>query len=275
MVFCSLFIRTENSKLIIKKLKLYFRCFALGGDFQEFIHLLEAEQIEYDLASEKTLEEFATVEHRRLKVGNRAYDLLVLPPGMENLNNLTVTLLRDYLIRDGRLISWVAPPDYVDGRPTEDIRRLAASYSDRWFNVGPADGFALIRKLSPPAVEFSGLSSRALFYHQRREFDHGQFLFLANTDPSETVSGHAALPGASLERWDPFTGSVDPYPFDRSGGRLEADFSVPPGGSLLLCATSKRVRPEAEAEESAEEMSADGQAEVSGRRRSTASRRTS
>jgi len=235
---------------------------SLGNDFQEFIHLLEAEQIEYDLASEKTLEEFGAVAHRRISVGQRAYDLVILPPGLENLNNYTVTLLRDFLIRDGKLVSWVAPPDYVDGRLTEDIRLLAASYADRWFNVGSADGFALIRRLSPSPVEFRDLSSRALLFHQRREFDRGRFVFLANTHPVEAVSGRLALEGMSLEEWDPFTGSVKPYPFDRRGGKLETGFTVPPGGSLLLCATSKRARSAPVREELSEPMTAEGPVEV-------------
>ena len=96
----------------------------VGSDFQAFVHLLEAEHIEYDLVSEKTLQAFGSASHARLNVGARSYGLVVLPPGLRNLEDTTVALVRDYLIRDGKIVSWVAPPDFVNGLPTEDLREL-------------------------------------------------------------------------------------------------------------------------------------------------------
>ena len=122
----------------------------VGSDFQAFVHLLEAEHIEYDLVSEKTLQAFGSASHARLNVGARSYGLVVLPPGLRNLEDTTVALVRDYLIRDGKIVSWVAPPDFVNGLPTEDLRELQNSFGDRWLNSGPGNGFDKIRRYSPP-----------------------------------------------------------------------------------------------------------------------------
>lgn len=236
----------------------------LGDDFQEFVHLLEAEQIEYDLASEKTLEEFGAVRNRKFTVGRRTYDLVVLPPGMSNLNANTVTLLRDHLMTGGKVVSWVAPPDYIDGKITEDLRVLAASYADRWFNIGTENGFALLRRLSPPGVTFAPVTPHRLLFHQRRGFERGQFLFLANTDPENAAEGRLTVNGASVERWDPFTGEAAPYPSTRMKNKVEADYAIPPGGSLLLCVTEKRARAEGPAApEAAEDMPSAAPVEVS------------
>jgi hypothetical protein len=51
------------------------------------------------------------------------------------------------------------------------------------------------------------------------------------------------LEGGSAEAWDPFTGAVKPYPFGRRGGNLDLSFSLPPGGSLLLCLKDERDKP--------------------------------
>ncbi|NTU51488.1 MAG: hypothetical protein HGA94_03510, partial [Candidatus Aminicenantes bacterium] len=118
---------------------------SIGADFQAFIHLLEAEHIEYDLASEKTLQEFASTGHASLKIGERTYKLVILPPGLRNLEDSTVTLNRDYLIRNGKIVSWVAPPDFVNAIPTEDLRLLQESFGDRWLNSGPGSGFDKVR----------------------------------------------------------------------------------------------------------------------------------
>ena len=132
----------------------------VGTDFQAFVHLLEAEQIEYDLVSEKTLQEFGATSHASLKVGARSYDLVILPPGLRNLEDSTVALIRDYLIRDGKIVSWVAPPDFVNGILTEDLRLLQESFGDRWLNSGPGSGFDKVRMFSPPAVVFNVASGR-------------------------------------------------------------------------------------------------------------------
>ncbi len=231
---------------------------ALGEDFQDFVHLLEAHHVEYDLASEKTLEEFGSIKNLRLQVGRRSYDLILLPPGFENINDTTLVLLRDYLMGGGRVICWPAPPDYVDGKVTNDIRLLAASYGDRWFGPGEDRGFARLRQLAPPRLAFSEPGPQPWLFHQRREFDGGQLVFLANTSPDRSAEGSLALTGGSVEEWDPFTGQVRPYPYARVKAGVEARFALPPGGSLLLCVPEKRGRPAAERQEAFEELPSPG-----------------
>jgi len=216
---------------------------AVGTDFQAFIHLLEAEHVEYDIVSEKTLQEFATVSHAKLNVGERSYGLIILPPGLRNLEDTTVALVRDYLIRDGRILSWVAPPDFVNGLITEDIRDLQASFGDRWRDIGPGGGFDRLREMNPPAITFTGLRPGAKLFHQRREFAGGRLVFLANTDAEATAAGTLSLSGGSAEEWDPFTGLVKAYPFARQGVQVEIAFSLPPAGSLLLCVKDERGKP--------------------------------
>jgi len=231
----------------------------VGADFQAFVHLLEAEQIEYDLVSEKTLREFGSVSHAKLNVGARSYGLVILPPGLRNLEDTTVVLIRDYLIRDGKIVSWPAPPDYVNGMITEDLRELQASFGDRWLPIGPGGGFDRVRQFSPPAITFAGITGGAKLFHQRREFAGGQLVLLVNSDAEATAGGTLTLAGGSAEEWDPFTGAVKPYPFERRGDGIEAAFSLPPAGSLLLCVKDERAKPPAPAPPlSWEDVPADG-----------------
>jgi len=216
---------------------------AIGADFQRFVNLLEAEHVEYDLASEKTLQEFGSTSHATLKVGARSYRLVVLPPGLRNLEDTTAALIRDYLIRDGKIVSWVAPPDFVNGIPTEDLRVLQESFGDRWLNSGPGGGFDKVRMFSPPEIEFAPTSGNERLFHQRREFDGGRIVFLANADPSATAAGTMTLDGGSAEEWDPFTGRVKPGLFTRRGDKLDLAYTIPPGGSLLLCVKDERAKP--------------------------------
>jgi hypothetical protein len=235
---------------------------SIGEDFQDFVHLLEAHQVEYDLASEKTLEEFASVKNRSLAVGRRSYDLVLLPPGLENINDSTFVLLRDFLMRGGRIICWPGPPDYVDGKRTDEVRMLAFGYADRWLNSGPGGGFEKIRRLSPPRIVFSGPASHPEILHQRREFDGGQLVFLVNIDPGRPAEGKMDLAGGSVEQWDPATGDVRPHEFSRRKGGVETSFSLPPGGSLLLCVLEKGAREVAAPAAAWEEVPAGGEMTV-------------
>ncbi len=165
-------------------------------------------------------------------------------------------------MRGGKIISWPAPPDYVDGKVTDDIRTLAASFGDRWLDPGPGGGFDKVRSMSPPRIAFSEPSTHSGLYHQRREFDGGQFVFLANADPARPAEGKMSLEGGSVEQWDLFTGAVKAYPFTRQKGLVETRFSLPPGGSLLLCVLSKRVRPVQAPSVVTEEVPARGETSV-------------
>ena len=234
----------------------------LGEDFQNFIHLLEAHHVEYDLVSEKTLEEFGSIKNLKLAVGRRSYDLVLLPPGFENIDDSTLILIRDYLMRGGKIISWPAPPDYVDGKVTNDIRTLAASYGDRWLDPGPGGGFDRVAEFNPPHIAFSEPSTHSGLFHQRREFDGGQFVFLANTNPAQTAEGKMSLDGGSIEEWDLSTGATKAYPFARRKGKVETKFSLPPGGSLLLCVLAKRGRPAEVTPGSWEDVPAQGETAV-------------
>ena len=233
---------------------------ALAATFQDFIHGLEREQLHYDLASEKTLQEFGRVEVKRLGVGQRAYQLVVLPPGMENLDGPTVALIRDYLERGGRVIAWDEAPRFVDGRESDEVRALGARSGDAWVRAADdAMGFRAWRDLDPPSVSFTGLGEADLLFHQVREFEGGRFVFLVNTHPVREPAARLTVRGGSVEAWDAFTGEVRPYPFERKGDQVSVDFRLPVAGSLLLCVSDRRQgSPAASAARAVEEVSPSG-----------------
>ncbi len=238
---------------------------ALGVAFQDFVHRLEAEHLGYDLTSEKTIEEFGRVAKSTLFVDRRPYDLVVLPPGLESLDAHTSALLSDFVSAGSRVISWAGVPALVDGRPSEDLKRLAESAGPRWIAASGDDGFGRWREILPPGVSFQGLEPGALFFHQLREFEGGRFLFLANTEPGKGVSGTARLKGGAVEIWDAFTGEAKPYPFQKDRGGLAVAFDLPPGGSLLIVARDRKATSPAPAALAETEIAPSGDLRVSRR----------
>jgi len=246
----------ENRILVIEPTTTAWMYYAAKGDrarfqtiekgFQGFVNVLEAEQIEYDLASEHTIREFAKVADNQFVVGQRAYELVILPPTLENLDQSTFSLLSRYLASGGKVLCYGNPPMYLNGQKTDLIRKVAGRFPGNWNSTDNPHDVASIEKLSPPRVAFimpalSG-SSQTLLFHQTRKFKDFELLFLVNTSDKEKITGSVTFPAGACEEWDSFTGAVKPFPFRIEKGVLRADFTLPRGGSLLLCFRPKGAK---------------------------------
>jgi hypothetical protein len=207
----------------------------LGKSFQDFINALEAGQVEYDLTSEDILLHHGQSQDRQLLVGKRAYSLVVLPPGLDNLNEATLMLLRSHLSTGGTLVCFGKPPRYIDGKESDLAQSLSTAAT--WIRAKEEDARGEIQRLCPPALTFhlSTGPTRNLLFHHRRSLKDCELLFLANTDGVENQSGEIQAFGQSCEQWDLFTGASAHYPFTVKEGKLSVAFTLPPGGSLLLC----------------------------------------
>ena len=208
---------------------------AIGKEFQDFVNLLEKHQFEYDLGSEDTLHNHGAVEGTALKVGLCRYDLVILPPGMENLNASTVELLSRYLAGGGKILTWTIPA-FVDGRASGEPEKLAVNYSSGWLNVVSGESVEAITRLIPPVLNFENTGTIAgMLFHHRRVLTGGQIIFLVNSSDRDASKGRFTVAGGSIEQWDPLNGEKSPYPFTRAENRLSVNFDLPPAGSLLLC----------------------------------------
>jgi hypothetical protein len=218
---------------------------AIGKDFQDFVNGLEEAQIEYDLGSEDTLKNHGRVDGRTLRVGPQAYQLVVLPPGMANVEKSTAQFLEDFLTRGGRVLSYGNPPEFVDGRPDARMKQNADASAKNWTSVAAGSSPKQILEIVPPELSFSVKAapsgSRPLLFHHRRSLADADLVFLANTDPQASVSGSiSAAKAVSCESWDALTGRTAAYPAAKKAGRLVVDFDLQPGGSLLLCLKTAR-----------------------------------
>lgn len=212
----------------------------IGNLFQEFLNRLEAMQVEYDLGCEDILKDHGKAQAARLVVGRRAYDLVVLPPGTENLDGPTAKLLRAYLEGGGRVLSFVEPPARIDGAEDVSFRQAVARAGERWVRAAdPAGAKNLL--LDGVFAETAGK-----LFHQRRRLDDGELLFLVNSSLEQPARAAGRLTGRRLHRLDLFTGALRAYPAKSVAGKLEFSAELPPGGSLLLVASKTAAASPAE-----------------------------
>jgi hypothetical protein len=219
---------------------------SIGTMFQNFTGTLEAAQVEYDLGSEDILRNHGSVAGKLLTVGLRSYGLVVLPAGMENIEESTVALLRQYAANGGTVLCCGNVPRFVNARANSSMQTLFAENAAACIRLQGETAIAAINRLSPPALLFrdsNGASaSFPLLFHHRRTLEDRELLFLANTNTGGQ-SGQIVARARSCEQWDPFTGVASPHASTADGEGIAINFSLPPGGSLLLSLSSVAGKP--------------------------------
>jgi len=209
---------------------------SIEQSFGALLDELEQRQIEYDLGSERIMADHARIKDSLFIIDERAYDLVVLPPYLENVNDRTVTLLQEYLVQGGEILSIATIPGHMSGSPTERLRGLAETHSSQWLHLPTRRDSRLHTALKrddfmvEAPTEFGGR-----VFHLRRQFDSGQLIFWSNWSLEESASGQFTVFGSAVEQLVPFTGKVDPYDAaTHSDGKVTIPIELAPGGSLLL-----------------------------------------
>lgn len=210
----------------------------IGKEFFDFLVALERAQVEYDLGCEDVIARHGrhkdAASETSLRLGEAAYDLVVLPPGTETLRSTTVQWLAPWIARGGKVISCVAAPNLVDARPSPEVERLAKSAG--WTK---AEAAVAVEELARASAAYGLKIQRAkhdqgALFHHRRQLADGEFLLLVNTSIESPSSGVIRSPRQGVEQWDLMKGSIRPYSFTGAKPGIEARFELPPCGSLLL-----------------------------------------
>ncbi len=213
------------------------RLMGVDRAFRPLLNRLERLQAEYDLASENILAGHAKVSGKQFVVGKRAYDIVVIPPGTENLDGPTVALLARYLEAGGQVLSFVDTPGRVDGAESGHIRDLAVRHPSQWRRVGSLEDEAVRNILC--TGDFSAVTGD--LYHQRRRLADGELLFFMNSSLDAPARASVRVSGRSLTSLDALTGAMNPYPARAESGRLAFEVELPPAGSLLVLAKNTGV----------------------------------
>lgn len=205
----------------------------IGNAFQDIVTRLAKNQVAFDIGCEDIMARHGAVKENQFVVGQREYDIVVIPPMTENLNAKTMDLLEDYVQKGGVLFLCGDAPKYIDGQ--ESGRGAAIADHGSIFRVEPD---ALITGLKQRTK--SGFSvniaeeSGGILYHHRRRLDDGDLLFLVNTSIEAPVAGRIHSPARGVEQWSAETGQITPYPYQSMGQGIAVDFELAPCGSLLL-----------------------------------------
>ncbi len=207
----------------------------LGPKFQKFVFDLEQNQIEYDLASENIVKDIGLIKGKYFVVGKRPYNIVIIPPTLENLDKTTFELIKTYLKNGGKVISFNKIPGYVDGSSNDDLKTIVAKYSEQWIEANSLSEQQTYNALVSKSIQFQEPEMiRGKLFHHRRDLKDGQVVFLVNTSLNEWSGGTFTIKGKSIKELDLINGEVKAYQSKVEGDRVKVNFDLPPSGSLLL-----------------------------------------
>jgi hypothetical protein len=234
----------------------------IGDQFFKLVMALEAAQVEYDLGSEDVIARHGALAgeivtrpegtcRAQLRVGQRSYDTVVVPPMVENLNGATAKLLKRFA--DTRYYG-ASRHHRLDGQSNAVTQ---SDSGERFEPPGDVNQFIvtdLKNRLAgegvPPLLrqtkgfEIKRLpGDKGLLFHQRRQLNDGELLFLVNTSIVAPSQGEVVSPHQSAERLDLETGAVEPYPVVTTSAGRSVQFRLPCSGSLLLLLSDQALGP--------------------------------
>jgi hypothetical protein len=212
----------------------------LKESYDALNQFLADHQVDFDLGDEYMLEWFGEVQSKQLVIGKAAYDLVVWPQNMSNLRHQTLPLLEKYLDAGGIILALDEPAAYVDGRPSEVVRRLQARFPNQWRRVsGPQELLAEVQRRLLPLVTFDK-DLPAGIGHRMETLQDGHVVHFFTNSNSSPVSAEARLEGTALEEWDTVSGQFSPVATQSPApGKVEFTLDLPPVGSRLILVSNQ------------------------------------
>jgi len=219
------------------------RIYNLAVTFKKFIQTIENDHVEYDLGSEQVIKRFGETNKKGLKIRNRIYNHIILPPGIRNIETTTLNFLKNHLSDGYTILSLSDSIDYIDGSPNNALKHLAARYPVNWIKGNNIQSEHVRQYLTRPDIYIKQTDkSKGQLFHQRRILDDGQLLFLVNSDLSHVAQADIEIKGRNLSEIDLSTGLPAPVAVFKKtaiAGMISFKISVPPGGSRLFFASLK------------------------------------
>lgn len=201
----------------------------------EMNQFLADHQVDFDFGDEYMIEWFGEAGGRKFRIGKASYDLLVIPPDMNNFRKQTLPLLEKYLAGGGEILALSPPAAYVDGRPSEQAAQLRRKYAAQWHEARNLSGLlGEVRKRLKPKITFDSELPSGVGFSDRVFSNGDRWLMLTNTGLGR-VRSNATVDGGALEEWDTVSGTMKPAVYETpAGGQARFSVDLPPAASMVL-----------------------------------------
>ena len=201
--------------------------------YAQLFHYLTDHQIDFDYGEEEMMSRMASVDTVDgtpvLRVGKASYKTVIVS-NMLTIRPTTLTLLREFMDKGGKVIFCGDAPAYVNAIKSDEPAKLA----EQGITI-PFDEEALVATVRENACEFvsitngEGETEKAVFAQVRKDFGgDGYAVVVLNTDrgqPRENLTLAVKAPaGYAVEEWDLETG--DRYDASALAGEVSGTYYI-------------------------------------------------
>ena len=210
----------------------------LEENFSNLTHWLLNGCIDFDFVSESLLPELCTTGSNPLRVGEMAYDA-ILVPGCETLRSTTLDRLESFAKQGGQLIFLGDAPKYADAIPTSRGKALWEASTRLDFSRNAIlEALESVRMVD--ILDHTGVRTDNLI-HQLRADGDTKWLFVAhsrlpyNPDVPNFQDVRISLAGQyQVTLYDSLTGNIQPLAARFADGKTVLDTRLYDYDSLLL-----------------------------------------
>ena len=210
----------------------------LEKNFSNVTDWLLRGNIDFDFICESLLPSQCEKGGAPLKVGEMAYDVIIVPE-CETLRSTTLERLEAFRAAGGKLVFMGDAPKYENAVPSERGKALFDASEKIAFSKG-----ALLEELYDDRTieirDFSGSYTNNLI-HQIRRDEKGMWLFIShcqepyNKDAARSQGIHIYVNGKfKPQLWDTVTGEIKPIRHDNRGGKTHMIAGLYDYDSLLI-----------------------------------------
>lgn len=203
---------------------------------------LQGMHVDYHYGDESIMERQARIESGKIRVGEAAYSLVVIPPSI-SIRTSTLELLKQWIGIGGTVIVVGEVPALLDGEFSDAPLQVLKS-QPRIQESADFDSFRrqVMAVLTPriEVLDSSGADAMTVYHHQR-DLMTKQLYFLVNTDNKDTAYNDAVVRirgRGAVEEWDLDTGEIEPLACRYEGGCTTFELRFEPTQSHLIAFNS-------------------------------------
>ena len=222
-----------------KKEKTNKRFDEINPAFKKMLDMLEQSQVEYDLGCENIIRDYGKVQEKNFRVNQCAYDIVIIPDVMDNMDKPTFELLKEYIANGGKVIQFGEGAKFVDAKPSDELIKLASSKN--WIKRADINPETINEFLLETDFTVNVTNTAGKLYHQRRQMEDGQLMFFSNFSLENNSAAKVTVKGVSVEGLSPETGKAFQIAYKRTGDKVSFPINLYPCGSYMVYVHKDKV----------------------------------
>ena len=207
-------------------------CDAMDKRFADLIEIFLRNQLDFDFVSESTIPDLYARSDNGWQIGEMQYRAVFVPP-LITIRSTTIKALDEFLDKGGKVVVCGNPPEYVDGKKSNEAKRLYdRAQKTLFYETEIVSAFEDEREIA--VTDECGVSKKDMFYNLRVDGED-KWLFIAHCDKTTRFDGKDCKKDVLQIRCK---GTYAPLFYDTITGKIKSASYTHINGNTIITAES-------------------------------------